>query len=201
MKLIPTLAAILTAISAPAFAQVPPAAATTTEPARPRLAAARERLHARIDQREANQQRRIAAGIKQGQLTPDEVAQLRTLETNIQSLESTLKSAPKLTLPAVQQLRQALHQASLHIWAQRHDTQGKQMPAFRLGKTVFAQDQLTAAIESGTFSKEQARAFLHDFRQLVSLKHRLATESLPADQRAQLQSDYDTLLNKYFTLK
>jgi hypothetical protein len=203
MRLIPTIAVILTAISIPAIAQVAPTntpASTNARPAAIRLAAARQRLLARIDQREANQQRRIAAGIKQGQLTPDESAQLQSLETNIHALDTALQSAPKLTRPAVQQIRQALHQASLQIWAHRHDTQGTQKPALRLGKNVVAQDQLTTAIESGTFSKEQARTFLQDFRRLVSLKRRLTTD-LPADQRAQLQSEYDALLNEYFLVK
>jgi hypothetical protein len=156
---------------------------------------------ARLDQRAANQQRRINAGIKQGQLTPAEVAQLQALETNIQTLETTFKSEGPLTKPEVQQLRSALNDASLQIWAQRHDTEGTQMPVLRLGKEVFAQDQLTTQIESGTLTHPQAREFLQGFHQMATLKRRLATESLTPAQRAALQTEYNTLLNKYFVMK
>ena len=206
MKLIPTLAltVILAAISTTSLAQVAPAAGRAGgrgAAGAVRGTAAREAVLDRIDQREANQARRIQAGIKQGQLTADEITKLQSLETNIATLETSLKSDAKLTKPELQQIRQALNAASLQIWAERHDTEGNQKPARVLGKDVFAQDQLTAKLESPDLTKAQAREFLQDFRKLINLKHRLATETLTPEQRTKLQSEYDTLLNQYFLLK
>jgi hypothetical protein len=160
-----------------------------------------EALEAAIDRREANQQRRIEAGIAKGQLTPAETTRLQQLETRITTMESTFKTDGKLTKDDAKQLREALNEASLQIWAERHDTEGNQKPASRLGKDIFAKDDLTAKIESGDFTKAQAREFLRDFHQLTTLKRRLATEALTPDQRAALQKDYDDLLNKYFIIK
>jgi hypothetical protein len=155
----------------------------------------------RIDHRQANQQKRISAGIAKGQLTPDEVTKLQGMETNIDTLESSFKSDGKLSKDEVKQLRSALNDASLQIWAERHDTEGNQKSVSRLGKDVFAQDGLTARLESPDLTKAEARAFLQDFRKMVNLKRRLASDTLSPEQRAKLQGEYDDLLNRYFVVK
>jgi hypothetical protein len=205
MKLATILTLSVLTISTAAFAE-----ATATEPAtrlgragtqRQRAAAAQMTPEQRLDARENNQQRRIAAGAAQHQLTADEIAKLKTLETNIQTMETNFKSDGTLSKEETKALRDSLNAASLQIWAERHDTEGNQKPAAVLGKNIFAQEQLTAKLESPDLTKAQAHEFLQDFRKLITLKHRLATETLPAEQRAKLQTEYTGLLNKYFVIK
>jgi hypothetical protein len=159
------------------------------------------RAGAAVDKRQANQDRRIEQGVKKGQITGEELTKLTNLENDINTLETSLKSDGKLTRDEAALLRKGLNAASLQIWAERHDTDGNQKPAARLGKEIFATDALTAKIESGDLTKAEAKSFLGDFKKLVNLKRRLGTEELPAEQRAKLQAQYNELLNKYFIQK
>ncbi len=163
--------------------------------------AKQQKVEQRVDKREANQQKRIEQGVKKGQLTTEETTKLQGLETDITSMEEKFKTDGKVTRDEAQQLKKALNDASLQIWAERHDTDGKQMAAVRLGKDIFARDELTAKIESGAMTHAQAREFLAGFKKLVNMKRRLATDSLTEEQRAKLQVEYNTLLNKFFVMK
>jgi hypothetical protein len=207
MKLATLLTLSVLALSTAAFAEdsttAPATRAAREGRGRGRIAAAAKDMTPaqRLDARENIQQRRIQAGTAQGQLTPDEIAKLQTLETNIHTMETGFKSDGKLSKEETQKLREALNAASLQIWAQRHDSEGNQKPALRLGKTVVATDDLTKTLESPDLAKPQARQFLKDFRQLVNIKRRLAAGTDTPDERAKLQTRYTTLLNKYFTVK
>ena len=156
---------------------------------------------AMVDKREANQEKRIEQGIKKGQITDDEETKLKGLETNITTLEGNFKADGKLSKDEVSQLKKALNEASLQIWSERHDTEGNQKPVVRLGKDVFATDALTTKLESPNLTKDDAKSFLTDFKKLVNIKRRLGKENLPPDQRTELQTEYNNLLNKYFVQK
>jgi polyhydroxyalkanoate synthesis regulator phasin len=156
---------------------------------------------AKVDQREARQTRRIEMGIKKGALTEEETTALDATEKSIQDLEGTLKGEGKLTKAEAKQLEQALNAASLQIWAQKHDTEGTQLPAKRLGKDIFADDDLTAKIESGSLTKAEAKTFVHDFKEMVHIKKRLATEELTPAERTELQEKFNALLSLYFHQK
>jgi hypothetical protein len=155
----------------------------------------------RADKREAHQEERIEHGIKHGQLTPDEVTKLKGMEDNIQSMEDQFKADGKLNKEEGHKLGKALHEASLQIWAERHDTEGKQRPVVRLGKDTFAIDDLTTKIEAGNLSKADAHKFLTDFHHMVTMKRRLSSDTLTNEQRTKLQAEYNDLLTKYFSLK
>jgi polyhydroxyalkanoate synthesis regulator phasin len=154
-----------------------------------------------IDRREARQKRRIEQGIAHGQLTPDEIAALDAQEKSIREMKNGFLAEGPLTKDEGKQLEQALNDASLQIWAQRHDTEGNQKSESRLGKDVFANDQITQEIESGNMTHAQARDFLDDVNRMVHLKHRLSTDDLTDAQRTALQNRYNDLLNQYFIIK
>ena len=177
------------------------AKAAKNKAAKPDVAAALQKREAKVDKREENQERRIEQGVKKGQLTDSEVDKLKALESAIDSMEGQFKSDGKLSKDEVQQLRKALNDASLQIWAERHDTEGNQKPVSRLGKDIFAKDDLTSLIESGKMTESVAKAFLADLHQMVKLKRELATENLSSDERAKLQAEYNDLLNKYFLIR
>jgi hypothetical protein len=153
------------------------------------------------EKREARQQHRIEQGVKHGELTKDEIGKLQKQEDGIKSLRKQFESDGKLSKDEGKKLNQALDDASAQIWAQRHDTEGNQKNVVRLGKDVFAKDEITRRIESGEMSHAEARAFLDDFHHMVNLKRRLATDDLSDQQRGDLQGQYNDLLNKYFFMK
>jgi hypothetical protein len=153
------------------------------------------------EKREARQQRRIEQGVKHGELTKDELSKLQKQEDGLKSLRKQFESDGKLSKDEGKTLNQALDDASAQIWAQRHDTEGNQKNVVRLGKDVFAKDEITRRIESGEMSHADARAFLDELHHMVNLKRRLASDDLSDQQRGELQGQYNDLLNKYFFLK
>jgi hypothetical protein len=162
---------------------------------------AKEKVEQRVDKRQDNQTRRIQHGIKKGYLTPSEVSKLESQQKAIADMESSFKSDGKLTRDEVKSLRSALNEASRCIWAEKHDTEGNQMPTYRFGKNVFAKDDLTAKLQDENLSAAEAKALAKEFHHILALKRRLSTDDLSEEQRAKLQAEYDELLNKYFEVR
>jgi hypothetical protein len=179
--------------------------AARIEAAKEHREAAKEKLSdaasARTDARQENQGKRIQHGIAKGYLTTDEVTKLNTQQKAIAALESSLKSDGKVTRDEFQQLRTELNEASHCIWAEKHDTDGNQMPTYRLGKNVFARDNLTSRLADENLSAAEAKALLKDFHRTVELKRLLATGDLSNAERDTLQAEYNTLVNRYFEVR
>ncbi len=163
--------------------------------------AAKEKHGAVVDKRENNQSKRIQHGINKGYLTPDETKSLQDQQQKIAAMESTYKSDGKLTKDECGQLKDALNVASANIWAEKHDTDGKQMASYRLGKNVYAKDSLTSQLSNQNMSGADAKALTGDFKKMLALKTSLANDNLSAETIAQKQAEYDTLLNKYFEVR
>jgi len=155
----------------------------------------------RIDKRQEYQTRRIEGGVKRGSLTPDELAKLQSQQKAIADMEAQFAGDGALTKEEVASLRRALNDASLQIWTEKRDTDGVQQPVVRLGKDIYLSDATAAKLEDPTLSRQDARAFSHDFARLLDVKGKLASEDLTDDQRAALQKEYNDLLNKYFVAK
>jgi hypothetical protein len=101
MKLI--TAAVLAALSLPAIAQ------TTSTP--------------RIDQRQANQEQRIQAGEKSGQLNQKEAARLEKGQARIQKMEKKAVSDGKVTAKERARIEKAQDRESRRIYREKHDKQ------------------------------------------------------------------------------
>ncbi len=154
-----------------------------------------------VDKRQSNQEKRIQHGIDKGYLTPEETKSLQSQQQEIANMESSFKSDGKLTKDEMTSLRSSLNVASANIWAEKHDTDGKQMPTYRFGKDVYAKDSFTSAMSNQSMSGADAKALTADFRNMLGLKKSLSNDNLTADQRAQSQAEYDGLLNKYFEVR
>lgn len=160
-----------------------------------------KRREAAVDKREDNQSKRIQHGITKGYLTPDETKSLQDQQQKIAAMESTYKSDGKLTKDECGQLRDALNVASTNIWAEKHDTDGKQMPTYRLGKNVYAKDSYTGQLSNQNMTGADAKALTGDFKKMLALKNSMANDNLSADALTQKQAEYDNLLNKYFEVR
>ncbi len=158
----------------------------------------RERM---VEMRQVNQARRIEHGVRRGYLTADELAKLDGEQKALADMATRFREDQKLTRDEMVQLRTALNQASIHIWAEKHDTEGNQMPVYRLGKTVFAKNELTSILQQDDLSGAQARQLIRDFHRTLCLRHKLATADLSAEERAKFQAEYDDLLNRYFEIR
>jgi len=153
-----------------------------------------------VDKRQSNQEKRIQQGIKKGYLTDAEVATLTSQQQKIADLETSYKADGKLTADERKKLQQELNTASLNIWAEKHDTEGNQMPTYRFGKNVFAKDSITSQL-SGDMTGADAKKIAGDFRQMMTIKKKLSSGDLSDEERTKLQSQYDTFLNTYFEVR
>ena len=91
-----------------AFAQ----AAAPTTPATPR-----------VDQREANQEKRIDQGIASGQLNAKETHRLDTQQARVQVAEANAKADGKVTKGERKHLDKMQDRASKNIHTEKHDAQ------------------------------------------------------------------------------
>lgn len=159
-----------------------------------------DRVNAVTEKRQDNQEKRIEHGIQKGYLTPEETVKLEKQQQGIEKMQQQFNSDGKITVPEAAQLRQALNEASFDIWTQKHDTDGNQMTAYRLGKNVFLKPEVASRLEDEGLTRADARQFLGDFHQLCELKCQLNGD-LSDEQRSLLQDRYNDLLNLYFTTK
>jgi hypothetical protein len=77
----------------------------------------------RVDQREANQQARIDAGVASGQLTAHETNRLNKQQARVASVEAKDKADGTVTAKERQQLHRMQNHASKDIYVQKHDAQ------------------------------------------------------------------------------
>jgi len=76
-----------------------------------------------IDQREANQQQRIANGVQSGELNARETAKLQSRESKIAATEAAAKADGKVTKSERATLHRKEDHASRAIYRQKHDAQ------------------------------------------------------------------------------
>jgi uncharacterized membrane protein YebE (DUF533 family) len=77
----------------------------------------------RIDQREANQERRIEQGQKSGALTPKEAARLEKGQARVQKMENKALADGKVTAKERARIERAQNRQSKKIYREKHDKQ------------------------------------------------------------------------------
>ena len=78
-----------------------------------------------IDQRQANQEKRIDQGIASGQLNEREANRLNKQQEHINKMENKAKSDGTVTKRERARIDHAQDRASSHIVREKHDRQGK----------------------------------------------------------------------------
>jgi len=75
-----------------------------------------------INERQANQQERIANGIESGELTAKEATKLERGEAKIQKTKKRMKADGKLTKKERKKLNKMLNKESKKIYKEKHDS-------------------------------------------------------------------------------
>ena len=78
-----------------------------------------------LNKREARQQHRIAEGIENGTLSPQETARLERQEARIKQLQEKFRDTGGLTPKERRELNRLLNTESHRIYAAKHDGPGK----------------------------------------------------------------------------
>jgi len=160
-----------------------------------------QKVENRVDKRQDHQAKRIEEGIKKGYLTQDEISKLDAQQKNIASMESSFKSDGKVTKAEATQLRSALNEASLCIFAEKHDADGSTKSVPRLENNVILKNDVAQKLGDENLSRQDARVYLKDFHRMMDLKKTLSTGNLSDSDRTSAQNEYNDLLNKYFDTK
>ena len=113
MKISSLISVLALTVGAAAFAQTPAAPVAPKDP----LATPK------IDQRQANQEKRIDHGIASGALTAKETAKLDKRETKIESDKLAAKADGKVTPAERRKLKREENRTSRAIHRQKHDAQ------------------------------------------------------------------------------
>jgi hypothetical protein len=77
----------------------------------------------RIDQRQANQERRIEQGVKSGQLNQKEAARLEKGQARVQKMENKAVADGKVTAKEKARIEKAQDRESRRIYREKHDKQ------------------------------------------------------------------------------
>ena len=77
----------------------------------------------RIDQRQANQQKRIDQGVQSGQLNQKEAARLEKGQARVQKMEDKAMADGKMTKKERKRIEHAQDQQSKKIFREKHDKQ------------------------------------------------------------------------------
>ena len=79
----------------------------------------------RIDQRQANQERRIDQGIASGELTKREAHRMNHQQAVVNRAEDKAKADGTVTAQEKKRLTKAQNKTSRHIYRQKHDAQDR----------------------------------------------------------------------------
>jgi hypothetical protein len=148
-KYVVTLAAL--AFMAAASAQTTTSTATTY---------ATTKTTAGVNQRHANQQKRIGEGLENGALTAGEAKQIENKETHINKEESNMRKADdgKLTAADKAKLEGQENKVSKDIYAQKHDAQHQQMKGGQIAQRKRnEQKRIGEGLENGSVTAREAR--------------------------------------------
>ena len=117
MKIKMLMAALALVAGGAALAQPRPAQpATPAVPGNPTAMS-------RVDQREANQERRIQQGVASGQLTPREASRLQNEQAHVQRAEQRARADGRVTPQERARLERMQDHASRDIAREKHDKQ------------------------------------------------------------------------------
>lgn len=111
-----------------------------------------------IDQRRANEERRIANGLRDGSLTPREAARLQREQTRISREEQRFLSDGHLSPRERRHLLRDEHRTSRHTWRERHDRQGNMAPTPYLDRRLEnEQRRIDAGVADRSLTNREAR--------------------------------------------
>ena len=82
----------------------------------------------RVDQREANQEKRIQQGVASGQLNAKETHRLDKQQARVQGVEAAAKADGKVTKGERKHLHRMQNRTSKNIYQQKHDAQTATKP-------------------------------------------------------------------------
>ncbi|MCR5871379.1 MULTISPECIES: hypothetical protein [unclassified Sphingomonas] len=152
-----------------------------------------------INQRQAQLDRRIDQGVRNGQLTRGEAARLRAEFRGIADLEIRYRrSAPGLTMAERADLDRRFDALSRKIRAERHDDQGAGNWWNINQRQAILDRRIDQGVRNGQLTRAEAMRLRAEFRGIVALeaRYRQSRPGLTVAERADLDRRFDVLARK-----
>ena len=179
--------------TAPAPAPAKPAAVSTV-PEKPAAAATTAPVAgaANIEQRIANQQKRIADGIKSKKLTQSEAGILQDNLDYIQQEEATLKADGRLDKEERERLTRMLDRNSRMIQDKKSNPVKGMKDAHLQSKFEHQQQRIDRGVISGTLTKDEAKIVQDNLNNIKAEEARLKKEGkLTTEEKKRLEKMLD----------
>jgi polyhydroxyalkanoate synthesis regulator phasin len=113
----------------------------------------------RIDERQANQQKRIDSGVKSGELTEQEAKRLQKGQQRVQKMEDKARADGRLTAEERQRIERAQDRESKRIHSETHDKQHAKKappPSHIDQRQAEQQRRIDEGVKSGQLTKKEA---------------------------------------------
>jgi len=147
-----------------------------------------------INQRQANLDARIDAGVRNGSLTRNEAVRLRSEFRDIARLEARYRSSYGLSLAERRDLDRRFDLLSQRIRYERHDRQDRNdrwIPINQRQRNLDA--RIDAGVRSGQLSRTEAYRLRREYGEIAALEARYRRNGLSYQERADLDRRFDRL--------
>lgn len=146
-----------------------------------------------INKRQVNQQKRIADGIKSGELTKKEVRKLERGQARIQRTKKEMKADGELTKEEREQLKKMQDVQSARIYKEKHDAQqrGDGVAPGVSERQVNQSARIKEGIKSGELTKDEAKELIEGQKEIKEERKEMKQDDgvLDKDERKELHQD------------
>lgn len=145
-----------------------------------------------INQRQANLDARIDAGVRSGDLTRNEAARLRNEFRDLARLEARYRSSNGLSRGERADLDRRFDLLSQRIRFERHDRQDRNwQPINQRQRNLDA--RIDAGLRNGQLSRTEAYNLRREYGEIAALENRYRRNGLSNAERADLDRRFDRL--------
>jgi len=145
-----------------------------------------------INERQANLDQRIDAGVRNGSLTRTEAARLRAEFRDLARLEARYRSSGGLSQYERRDLDRRFDVLSAQIRYERHDRDDRGWQSINQRQRQL-DARIEAGVRSGHISRREAYRLRAEFQQIASLEARYRRDGLSRWERADLDRRFDRL--------
>jgi hypothetical protein len=153
-----------------------------------------------IEARPIDPATRITHVIRERSVPEAHVEKLKALQKYIAKLDQ-YKSGSKLSAGEIKQFRETLHNAGLLIFCEEQLPNGSALQLFRYSINVALRPEVLKKLEGDALTREDMQAITRNICRLLQLRAALVSPDYLSEERAALQAEYASLLNKYFGLQ
>ena len=133
----------------------------------------------------------------------EELGQIRALYVRMTAADQFQPGGKVTTVPedALKKLRAALTDTCPMLFASQQRADGGKLHLYQYGVNAALRPEVAQKLGGTAWTPEEAHALAQDFARLLQIQGTLSSQELDGAARANLQNEFDDLLNKYFAIQ